>query len=34
MLTTIGIQPAEVSRLLNLARGSIAQQEENVNWEI
>ena len=31
MLTTIGIQPAEVSRLLNLAKDSISQKEENVN---
>ena len=31
MLATIGIQPAEVSRILNLAKGSITQQEGTVN---
>ena len=31
MLTTIGIQPAEVSRLLNLAKDSISQKENVVN---
>jgi len=31
MLSTIGIQPAEVSRILNLAKDIIPQSERNVN---
>ena len=31
MLTTIGIQPAEVSRILNLAKEIIAEDGKNVN---
>lgn len=34
MLATIGIQPAEVSRILNLAKGTLSQQQQNVKHSI
>jgi hypothetical protein len=33
MLATIGIQPAEVSRILNLAKNILSQQEDSVNTQ-
>lgn len=33
MLTTIGIQPSEVSRILNLSNNSLSQGNEDVNYQ-
>ena len=33
MLATIGIQPAEVSRILNLAKDILSQEEDSVNTQ-
>lgn len=34
MLATIGIQPAEVSCILNLAKGTLSRQQQNVKYSI